>query len=149
MKRVCIFLFVLLLLFTGCQSKTETDGGKNNAINDPITDPDATETTEEGKTDSENGDPDGDSTEEELPGYSDIQTVDVGALGIHNLVFEGCALETSLPTKWQFEQLFDAMHPKLVRLYYPAEAVIRTLREEGFLGTLKKIARQLGKGGAQ
>lgn len=51
-------------------------------------------------------------------------------------------------TKWQFEQLFDAMHPKLVRLYYPAEAVIRTLREEGFLGTLKKIARQLGKGGA-
>ena len=104
MKRVCIFLFALLLLFTGCQSKTETDGGKNNAINDPITDPDATETTEEGKTDSENGDPDGDSTEEELPGCSDIQTVDVGALGIHNLVFEGCALETSLPTKWQFEQ---------------------------------------------
>lgn len=52
-------------------------------------------------------------------------------------------------TKWQFEQMFDAMHPKLVRLYYPAEAVVRTLREQGISGTLKKIARQLGRGGYQ
>lgn len=52
-------------------------------------------------------------------------------------------------TKWQFEQLFDAMHPKLVRLYYPAEAVIRTLKEKGLSGVARKVAQQLRKGGDQ
>ena len=52
-------------------------------------------------------------------------------------------------TKWQFEQLFDGMHPKLVRLYYPAEAVVRTLKEKGLSGVVGKIAQQLRKGGDQ
>lgn len=49
-------------------------------------------------------------------------------------------------TKKQFETLLDAMHPKLIRLYWPAEAAVRTLREKGVAGLARKAAEQLRKG---
>lgn len=49
-------------------------------------------------------------------------------------------------TKEQFEILLDAMHPRLIRLYWPAEAAIRTLREKGPAGLARKAAERLGKG---
>ena len=45
--------------------------------------------------------------------------------------------------------LLDAMHPKLIRLYWPAEAVVRTLREKGPAELVRKIAGQLRKGDGQ
>ncbi len=52
-------------------------------------------------------------------------------------------------TKEQFEQLLDAMHPKLIRLYWPLEASLRTLREQGIIGLAKKVLAQLRKGADQ
>ena len=49
-------------------------------------------------------------------------------------------------TKSQFETMFDAMHPKLILLYWPLEGTVRTLREKGPVEMLRKIVRQLGKG---
>lgn len=49
-------------------------------------------------------------------------------------------------TKSQFELLLDAMHPKLIRLYWPLEGAVRTLREKGLGAMLRKAAEQLGKG---
>ncbi|MGN0978382.1 MAG: glycosyltransferase family 2 protein [Faecousia sp.] len=49
-------------------------------------------------------------------------------------------------TKSQFELLLDAMHPKLIRLYWPLEGAVRTLRDKGPGEMLRKIAQQLGKG---
>ena len=49
-------------------------------------------------------------------------------------------------TKPQFELLLDAMHPKLIRLYWPLEGAVRTLRKKGPGEMLRKIAEQLGKG---
>ena len=49
-------------------------------------------------------------------------------------------------TKAQFETMFSAMHPKLVRLYWPLEGGIRTLREDGVSGLIRKIGKQLRKG---
>ncbi len=48
--------------------------------------------------------------------------------------------------KEQFEILFDAMHPRLIRLYWPLEGAVRTLRRAGPGGLVRKIAEQLGKG---
>lgn len=49
-------------------------------------------------------------------------------------------------TKPQFELLFDAAHPRLIRLYWPAEACLRTLRGEGIGALLGKLARRNRKG---
>lgn len=49
--------------------------------------------------------------------------------------------------KEQNVQLMEAMHPKLVRLYYPMNAVSATLKEAGVSGLMKKVARKLRKGG--
>lgn len=49
-------------------------------------------------------------------------------------------------TKEQFEMMFDAMHPHLIRLYWPAEGCLRILREEGVGELMKKLGRQLRKG---
>lgn len=49
-------------------------------------------------------------------------------------------------SKPQFEQMLDAMYPRLVRLYYPLEASVRTLREKGLSGFAKKVTEQLRKG---
>lgn len=49
-------------------------------------------------------------------------------------------------SRQQFAQMFDAMHPKLVRLYYPLEAVVRTLKEKGLSGLIQKVTEQLRKG---
>lgn len=49
-------------------------------------------------------------------------------------------------TKTQMEILLDAMHPKLIRLYWPLEAGIRTLREKGLSELVRKAAQQLRKG---
>ncbi len=42
-------------------------------------------------------------------------------------------------TKGQREMMLDAMHPRLVRLYYPAEAVVRNLKEGGIPGLVRKL----------
>ena len=49
-------------------------------------------------------------------------------------------------SKVQTVQLLEAMHPKLVRLYYPMEAVGRTLKETGLSGLVKKATGKLRKG---
>lgn len=49
----------------------------------------------------------------------------------------------------QFEQLFDAMHPKLIRFYYPLEAGVRTLKDSGISGLAAKVTERLRKGGQQ
>lgn len=49
-------------------------------------------------------------------------------------------------TKAQFETMFSAMHPKLVRLYWPLEGAARTLREDGVSGLTRKIGKHLRKG---
>lgn len=48
-------------------------------------------------------------------------------------------------TKPQYEDLLDAMHPKLIQFYWPLEGAARTLREEGLRGLTKKIAAQFRK----
>ncbi len=52
-------------------------------------------------------------------------------------------------TKGQFEILLDATHPRLIRLYWPAKAAVRTLREKGPAELVRKIAGQLRKGEGQ
>lgn len=52
-------------------------------------------------------------------------------------------------SKPQFEQLFDAMHPRLIRLYWPLEAAVRTLKEKGVSGLVRKVTQQLRKGDNQ
>ena len=49
-------------------------------------------------------------------------------------------------TKAQFEIMFSAMHPKLVRLYWPLEGAARTLREDGVSGLIRKVGKRLRKG---
>ena len=49
-------------------------------------------------------------------------------------------------TKAQFEIMFSAMHPKLVRLYWPLEGAARTLREDGVSGLIRKVGKHLRKG---
>jgi len=49
-------------------------------------------------------------------------------------------------SKEQTVQLMEAMHPKLVRFYYPMDAAARTLKETGISGLVKKIAGKLHKG---
>ena len=46
----------------------------------------------------------------------------------------------------QKRQLLEAMHPKLVRAYYPVEAVSRIWKEAGLTGLIKKAAGKLRKG---
>ena len=49
-------------------------------------------------------------------------------------------------TKAQLETMFSAMHPKLVRLYWPLEGAARTLREDGVSGLIRKAGKHLRKG---
>lgn len=49
-------------------------------------------------------------------------------------------------TKAQFESLFDVFHPKLIRFYWPVEGAVRTVRETGVSGLVRKVKEQLGKG---
>lgn len=48
--------------------------------------------------------------------------------------------------KEAFEDLLDAMHPKLVKLYWPVEGIWRTVREKGLSGMTGKIKTKLRKG---
>lgn len=49
-------------------------------------------------------------------------------------------------TKAQFETMLDAMHPRLIRLYWPLEAVYRNAREGGLAGLARKVSAKLRKG---
>jgi len=49
-------------------------------------------------------------------------------------------------TAAQFEGLLDANHPKLIRVYWPVAGGLKTIREQGFSGILKKIMQHLRKG---
>lgn len=53
-------------------------------------------------------------------------------------------VENRALTKPQFEQLLDAMHPRLIRVYWPVEGVIRTLKEDGMGGIMQKLKKHLG-----
>ena len=46
----------------------------------------------------------------------------------------------------QCETIFDAMHPRLIRLYWPISGAVRTLKEDGLGGVFKKAVKVLGKG---
>lgn len=52
-------------------------------------------------------------------------------------------------TKAQFEDLFDAMHPKLIRIYWPLEGGLRALKESGISGLARKVKERLRKGGGK
>ena len=52
-------------------------------------------------------------------------------------------------TKLQFETLLDAMHPKLIRYYWPVSGAVSTLREQGISGLLEKIRKQFERGDMQ
>ena len=49
-------------------------------------------------------------------------------------------------TKAQSEDLLDAMHPKLIRFYWPLEGAVRTLKESGISGLVRKGKARLRKG---
>lgn len=49
-------------------------------------------------------------------------------------------------TKQQFEDLLDAMHPKLIRLYWPMEGLLRTMKQQGISGVVRKLKEQIEKG---
>lgn len=49
-------------------------------------------------------------------------------------------------TKVQFEGVLDAMHPKLIRFYWPVEGLVRTLKQEGPGGIVRKIRKHLKRG---
>ena len=49
----------------------------------------------------------------------------------------------------QKEALLDAMHPKLIRFYWPVAGALRTLRENGLTGIVQKMKKQLHKGEEQ
>jgi len=46
-------------------------------------------------------------------------------------------------TREQFEALLDVTHPKLTKLYWPVSGAVRTLRQEGAGGVLKKFRKKL------
>lgn len=48
--------------------------------------------------------------------------------------------------KGEFEDLLDAMHPKLMPFYWPMEGAYRTIREEGCSGMLRKLKEKLRGG---
>ena len=45
-------------------------------------------------------------------------------------------------TKEQFEPLLDVMHPRLIRVYWPVSGAVKTLRQEGITGLMRKIRKQ-------
>ena len=49
----------------------------------------------------------------------------------------------------QFETVFDAMHPKLIRFYWPISGALRTLKDGGIGEVFKKAAKVLRKGGSE
>lgn len=46
----------------------------------------------------------------------------------------------------QFETVFDAMHPRLIKLYWPLSGALRTLKEKGIGGVFQKAVKVLKKG---
>lgn len=44
------------------------------------------------------------------------------------------------------EDMLDAAHPKLIRLYWPLAGAVRTLKEGGIAGAWRKVCAHLGKG---
>ena len=49
----------------------------------------------------------------------------------------------------QFEALLDAAHPRLRKIYWPIAGVLRTLRQQGLSGMVKKIKQHIRKGEAE
>lgn len=49
-------------------------------------------------------------------------------------------------TRPQFEAFLDAMHPRLIRLYWPLCGAVRTIKKSGLRGLAKKIASKVRKG---
>jgi len=52
-------------------------------------------------------------------------------------------------TKNQFEAFLEVTHPGLMKLYWPVNGVVSTLRRQGISGLLKKIRNSLRKGDGQ
>lgn len=57
--------------------------------------------------------------------------------------------EKTALTKEEFEGLLDAAYPKLVRFYWPVEGAVRTLREKGVSGIIRKLTKRNSEGGTQ
>ncbi len=49
-------------------------------------------------------------------------------------------------TREQMEALLEVLHPQGIRFYWPVAGGIRTLREEGIPGLMRKVLKQLKKG---
>lgn len=45
------------------------------------------------------------------------------------------------PSQAQFEAVLDATHPRLIKLYWPVAGGIRTIRNQGFAGMIRKIMK--------
>lgn len=48
------------------------------------------------------------------------------------------------PTQVQWEALLDVTHPKLIKVYWPLSGAVRTLREQGVSGMIRKIMKKKG-----
>lgn len=49
-------------------------------------------------------------------------------------------------SKSQFESVLDAMHPNLIKVYWPVEGIVRTIRREGVGGIVRKLGNHLKRG---
>lgn len=49
----------------------------------------------------------------------------------------------------QFENLLEVMHPKLVKVYWPVSGAVRTIRQNGVSGLMKKFLKRTRKGDDQ
>ena len=45
------------------------------------------------------------------------------------------------PSQAQFEAMLDATHPRLIKLYWPVAGGIRTIRDQGITGMIRKIMK--------
>ncbi len=50
------------------------------------------------------------------------------------------------PSQAQFEALLDVTHPRLIKLYWPLAGGIRTLRDQGISGMVRKMIKHTRKG---
>jgi hypothetical protein len=49
----------------------------------------------------------------------------------------------------QFALLLEVMRPEWMKVYWPVSGAVRTVRQNGISGLLKKVCNKLGKGDGQ
>ena len=65
--------------------------------------------------------------------------------GVEKDFFRVCREEGMRVNKQQFEALLDSTHPKLMKLYWPVDGVIQTLKRQGISGIGRKLSKRLRK----